>query len=280
MKWFLSLVALAAILPQHGLAETTLGTAITTVPFNITKAGVYHLTKDLDFTASGGVAINVEATDVILDLNAHELLGLSGSGSTATGIYCDNFNRVVIKNGTVRGFQAGVVLTSNEARVTDLLVTNNFGSGITVVGNNSQILHNHVCNTGGSSNAAFLYAIGISLTGTDCTVVDNDVQNTFTSDSTNHYGNGIRLKNCSNVVLSNNRVLDVEPATALKGSSTGVATLSCDTLIFLANTVVTTATGFDLTGSSSGKYGDNVTSNVGASYLNTGGGMQDIGDNN
>lgn len=217
MKWFLSLVTLVTMLPHHGFAETTLGTAITAVPCNIKKAGVYHFTKDLDFTAAEGVAINIGATDVILDLNAHELLGLTGSGSTATGIACDNFNRVVIKNGTVRGFQAGVVLTSNEARVTDLLVTNNFGSGITVVGNDAQILHNHVCNTGGSGDAAFLYAIGISVTGTDCTVIDNDVQNTFATDLTNHYGNGIRLKDCSNVVLSNNRVLERRARDASQG---------------------------------------------------------------
>jgi hypothetical protein len=98
---------LLLLLPRLALAETTLGTAITALPAKITKAGVYHLTKDLAYTPTSGAAIEIETTDVIIDLNAHEILGVSGS----TGVYASDQSRIVIKNGTIRGFQVGVNLT-------------------------------------------------------------------------------------------------------------------------------------------------------------------------
>jgi len=283
MKWLIPLLALLAFLPHRGSAETTLGTAITAVPYTISKSGVYHFTKDLNFSATNAAAINIAAADVVIDLNAHALVDVLGAATTTIGINCDGSNRVTIKNGTIRGFQNGVVLNSNGGRVADLLVTNNFGSGITVVGNNTQILHNRVCNTGGSASASLLYAIGISLTGTYCTVTDNDVQNTFATDNTNHFGDGVRIEGCSDVVLSNNRVLDVEPATPTKGASTGIAvdsTAPSDNLIFLGNIVVTAQTGFDLSGGLSGKYGDSITGTVSAGYNTSRSGMTSIGNNN
>jgi hypothetical protein len=162
--------------------------------------------------------------------------------------------------------------------VTGILATNNFEVGITVTGNNIQISNNRVCNTGG--NSTYLYAIGISLTGTYGTIENNDIQNTFATDNSNHYGNAIRIKDCSNVILNANRILDVEPAAPVRATSTGIETLTSDTLIFLGNTVATTQTAFDLSGASSGKYGDNITENITTDYNTTSSGMVSIGNNN
>ena len=284
MKRLIPLLALLAFLPQRGSAETVLGAAIDKLPVTISRQGVYHFTKDLTFDTLSGIAVNIAANDVVIDLNAHVLVSTSGSNSTSTGIYCDKFNRVTVKNGSVRGFRFGVTLVSDGARVTDLIVGNNFGRGIGIAGNNVQILRNSVCNTGGAPSASFPSAVGISLTGTYGTVIDNDVQNTFATDLTTNYADGILLGGCSNVVLSNNRVLDVEPSVPTNGGvSTGIAadsTAPSDNLIFLNNIVVTTQTGFDLSGGSSGKYGDNTTSNISTGYNTTGSGMTDIGNNN
>jgi len=284
MKRLLPLLALLALPAHHGWGETTLGTAITSVPYPITKAGVYHFTKDLTFSAGNASAIDIGASDVVIDLNAHVLDTLAGSGNTIIGIKCDGFNRVTIKDGVIRGFQSAVVLTGSGTRVSDLLVTNNYGSGITLVGNDNQVVHNRVCNTGGAANASFLYAIGINVSGTDCTVADNDVQNTFASDNTGHFGDGIRINGCANIVVSNNRVLDVEPSAPVNGGiSTGIvadSTAPSGNLIFLGNIVVTSQTGFDLSGGSSGKYGDNITGGVSTGYNTSGSGMTDVGNNN
>ena len=109
-------------------------------------------------------------------MNGYELLALSGSTNTAEGIACTTDNRVTVKNGTIRGFQDGVVLGAGYANVNGLLITNSLRTGISVNGNHSQISHNRVADTGGSPTAA--YAIGISLTGTYGVIIDNDVQNT------------------------------------------------------------------------------------------------------
>lgn len=280
MKFSLCLLAIAALLPLGASAETTLGTVIDSVPYTITKSGVYHFTKDLSFTRSSDRAIYIEATDVVIDLNAHELVATYGPGNSAIGIESSGYARVTIEDGTIRGFQNGLVLTNDSALVQRLLVTNNLASGITVVGNNAQISGNRVCNTGGSTVNTTVYAIGISLTGTYGNVCNNDVQNTYQSDNTGHYANGIRLKDCLNVVINNNRVLDVEPSTPTKAMSYGIETITSNNLVMLANTVLMTWTGFDLSGGAGGDYGDNISNNAVAPYNTTGSGMTDIGGNN
>jgi len=282
MKWILSLLAVLAFLPERGAAQISYGTAITTVPYNITKAGVYRFTKDLGYTGLTKYAIGVEATDVVIDLNGYELVAVSGTTNVATGIQCPE-NRVTIKNGSIRGFLNGVVVTADYSRVTGLLVANCLASGISVLGNHSEISHNRVSQTGGSGNNG-LYSIGIALTGTNGTVNDNDVQTTFQTDTNGHYSDGIRIRGCQNVIVSNNRVTDTEPLTPTKATSTGIATdpaIPSGGLVYLGNTVIAASTAFDLSGGVSGKYGDNITSNFTTTdYFTTGTGMVSIGNNN
>ena len=280
MKWIILLFASLACFPRRGAADTTLGPAITKVPVTITTPGVYHFTTDLAYTGTTGFAITVEAIGVVIDLNGHQLFSTAGSATLSAGVFCEGYNRFSIKDGTVLGFENAVVAVSDGATVSSLLVVDNFKSGITVIGNNAQISGNRVCNTGGSTAAGVLSAIGITLTGTYGNVSDNDVQNTYATDVTSHYGDGILIKGCSNVVIGNNRVLDVEPATPTKGLSTGIATESSSNLVILGNIALDTRTGFDLSGGASGKYGDNTTGSDLINYNSNGSGMTNIGGNN
>jgi len=284
MKWFFPLLALVACLPQHAFADTTLGTVIAKLPHVITKGGVYRLTKDLGFVDVTGNAISVDVTDVVIDLNGFEIIAVSGSANNAVGIKSSLKNRVTIKNGTIRGFEKGVVIGGDDARVSDLLLVNNLETGVSVTGNHAQIIHNRVFDTGGSTNGGVVDAEGITLTGTYGTISDNDVELTFQSDTTGHFADGIQLLGCSDIIVSNNRVLDVEPAVATKGKATGIIAdpaASSDAVVFLGNTVVTTEIPFDLSGGLSGKYGDNVTSDFTApsAYVTSGTGMVNIGNN-
>jgi hypothetical protein len=274
------LLFLLALLPLRGFAETVLGTAITAVPVTISKPGVYHFTKDLGDAHTTGAAISITSPDVIIDLNAHSLVGTSGTTSFLIGINCLGEGRVTIKNGVIHGFRVGISLDSNGGTVSDLLVTNNFAVGIAATGDNIQVLRNRVCFTGGAPASATVYAVGISVSGTYGNVSDNDVQNTFVTDEASRYADGIRLKNCSHFVVSNNRVLDVEPAAPTAAASTCIATGSSDNLVILANTAITGQTGFDLSGGASGKYGDNITSDATTPYLTSGGGMTSFDTNN
>jgi len=281
MRRFITiLLLLIASLPFRSFAETTLGTAITSIPITITKAGVYHLTKDLGFSLGHGAAITVDASDVVIDFNAHAIVDETGTTTTSIGVNCGDENRVTLKDGTIRGFHDGVVLNSDGASLTDLLVTDCYSVGISVTGNNIQLLNNRVSGTGGVSATSSLYAVGISLSGTYGNICNNDVQNISVTDTTDRYAEGIRLKNCSEMVLSNNRVLDVEPAAPTIAASTGISIVTSANLIILANTVVTAQTGFDLSGGASGKYGDNITSGDTTDYNTSGSGMVSFDTNN
>lgn len=281
MKWLIPLVAFVAWLPRSSSADTTLGTAITAVPYTITTPGVYYFTKDLAFTPASGIAITVEAIGVVIDLNGHQLFSAAGSATTAAGIFCDNYNRVSIKDGTVLGFENGVVVVSAGATIADLLVIDNFKSGITLIGDYAQISGNRVCTTGSSTATSVVSAVGISLTGTYCTVTNNDVQDTLAKDVAGHSADGILIKDCSNVVVSNNRVLNVQPSTPTEGGlATGIGTVASSNLVVLGNIVLEARTGFDLSGGASGKYGDNTTGTVLTTYDTSGSGMTGIGGNN
>jgi len=283
MKRLLPFLALAALLPQLASADTTIGTAITALPHTITKPGLYRLTKRLAYSPLSGNAITIEATDVVIDLNGYELIAVAGATNIAAGIECSAQSRITVKNGTIRGFQNGVVLGSDDALITDLLVTDCLQSGISVLGNHSQILRNRVYDIGGSGNSSVAYAIGITLTGTYGTIADNDVHSVFETDNASRLADGIRLHGCSNIIVSNNRVSNIEPVVPTKAGSTGISADPTDPstiLIFLSNTVLTTGTAFDLSGGQSGKYGDNITSNITTDYFTTGSGMTSIGNNN
>jgi hypothetical protein len=160
-------------------------------------------------------------------------------------------------------------------------VTNNFRTGIIVIGNNASIINNRVNATGGSGNSTVnSFAAGISLTGTYGNISDNEVHSTYTADITGRFGDGIRLNGCSNVVVGNNHVLDVDPIAPTAATTTGIATVASDNLIILNNIVTSTQLGFDLSGGASGSYGDNITSSVATGYFTSGSGMTNIGNNN
>jgi parallel beta-helix repeat protein len=64
-----------------------------------------RLLEDVEFLEDGYV---IEADDVTLDLNGHTLTG--NGGVSHSGVEVNGFNRVTIKNGTIREFQHGVEL--------------------------------------------------------------------------------------------------------------------------------------------------------------------------
>jgi hypothetical protein len=88
-------------------------TAITAVPFTISKAGNYCLTVDIatPSTFTSGDAITINSDNVIIDLDGHNLGNLpAGTGTTAIGISALDHNNITIFNGTVRGFNRGIRL--------------------------------------------------------------------------------------------------------------------------------------------------------------------------
>jgi hypothetical protein len=181
---YLTSALLLAMLATSIQAETINCTAITSLPVTITAQGVYCLTGNLATSQSSGVAITINANNVTIDLNGWKVGGQGAGASTqATGIY-STANNVTIKNGIVRGFYYGINLTGSGAVVQDMLTDANTFVGIDVNGLGALVEHNQVVNTGGSTAAANVDAIGIFVAGPDSNVNNNMIS------GLTHMGNG------------------------------------------------------------------------------------------
>jgi hypothetical protein len=162
-------------------AETVNCAAITVAPITISTHGIYCLTHNLNVSLASGIAITIAANDVVLDLNGWALVNGGQRSTTASGIRVAGVRRVSIRNGTVRGFFAGVEILgvgpSSGPAVTghvveDLRVIGSRFSGISVtIGNGDVVRNNIVLNTGGTDTSG---AFGI-LVNQRTRVLNNDV---------------------------------------------------------------------------------------------------------
>src|SRR6185436_18473510 len=92
-------------------AETTQCTPITAIPMTISSPGVYCLTSDLSANVpSPGNAITIEANSVVVDLNGHRIANLGGPNTASTGIFAEERQNITIRNGSIRGFFAGIMM--------------------------------------------------------------------------------------------------------------------------------------------------------------------------
>ena len=210
------LALVAALLPTPALAETTLCTVITALPATISSPGVYCLESDFAYNSIGVPAITITANNVTLDLNAHKIGDLgAGTAVSTSGIYAIAVQNITIKNGIVRGFATGILLTDNTTPPTtaqghlveDMRTDDNRLVGISIVANGSIVRHNQVVATGGSTLAANENSVGISVSGQGNRVLDNDVTDTTASGTGNAFG--IRGSGAEALVVADNRVSGV-----------------------------------------------------------------------
>src|SRR5215208_5595351 len=73
------------------------------------------LTSNLNCAESDGLIVG--ASDIVVDLNGHTISGPDVDSDTKTsskvGIMIPNVNNVVVQDGTIEGFQAGVLMTGS-----------------------------------------------------------------------------------------------------------------------------------------------------------------------
>ncbi|MCI0697836.1 right-handed parallel beta-helix repeat-containing protein [candidate division KSB1 bacterium] len=79
-----------------------------TGPTTITASGVYEVVNDFSATSD---AIVIRADRVLLDLDDHVITG--PGNKTGRGIVLDGVSRVLVKDGTLKTFGAGVVLLNS-----------------------------------------------------------------------------------------------------------------------------------------------------------------------
>jgi hypothetical protein len=93
-------------------------------PVTIVESGSYYLTGNVSTTGAG---IIIQSHDVTIDL-----MGFTLSGGTGLGIDGSSYNRITVRNGTIRNWSDTGVWLNDEAVLEDLIVESNDGSGISV----------------------------------------------------------------------------------------------------------------------------------------------------
>jgi hypothetical protein len=174
-------------------AETVNCTPITALPAVIHSPGVYCFIGDLITSLLSVDAIDIQAHNVVLDLNGFKLGGLgAGPGTFSVGISAFNRQNLTIKNGTIRGFAYGIFLDDAGASqghvVEDIRADQNTVAGIVVRGSGTIVRNNQVVATGGTTIDPNLNAIGIDVRGDGPRVLNNDVINTVAQGTGTAFG--------------------------------------------------------------------------------------------
>jgi hypothetical protein len=205
--------------------ETVNCRPITVLPAVITVQGVYCFTGDLTTAITTGHAIEIQTNNVVLDLNGFTLGGLgAGLGTNAVGLHALDRQNITIKNGTIRGFLAGIMLEDAGASqghvVEDMRADQNTYIGIDVQGSGNIVRNNQVVTTGGSTvSGANANAYGIVVTGPGPRVLNNNVITTVKQGSGTAWG--IYLFSVTSGLVVNNRITEADKGIEYFGGSTG-----------------------------------------------------------
>ncbi len=160
-----------------------------TGPTTITRPGVYQLQNDI--VVQSGVALTIAASDVVIDLNGHSLVGPGSANTTSIGIWASNRDRITIRNGTIDNFFYGVYLSDSANYVVSRgtyfdqgghIIENvrfygNTFRAIRVEGVANVIRDNIIYDTGGSRVYNPTYAAAIETYGPGTVVKNNIIYN-------------------------------------------------------------------------------------------------------
>jgi hypothetical protein len=244
-------------------------TPITSLPAIITQQGTYYFSGDLATAQTSGYAIDIQATNVVIDLNGHKLGGSSaGLGTTAVGIHALSRSEITIKNGTVRGFQTGIWLedanpytTSRENVIEDIRADQNTQWGVYLMGKNNIVRNCLIAETGGTTTSANTSTFGIYVLGQGARVLNNDVMQVTAVGTGSAYGVFITVASgAANSVVQGNRISTISAPGG--GFAMGIDLSSGTAYLVSENRLSGMTNGIYFDGSSSGKYLGNLTAGV------------------
>lgn len=81
---------------------------ITSLPYTITSPGNYELPGNM---SCAGTAISIACNDVSIDLKGYTITGPYQPGANCYGIAAFNYDRITVRNGSLRGFMYGIYLS-------------------------------------------------------------------------------------------------------------------------------------------------------------------------
>ena len=160
-------------------------------PYVISTGGSYRLTGNLTVSSSNADAIEVNASNVTIDLNGFAIAGPGGSTS-GNGISAATVTDVTVENGTITGFGGSAAIRAGSNSIVRNVHASSNGNGI-VAGSGSVISDNVVHDNSGS---------GINCSGSGCAISGNaafnNTQGISANDATTGYEGNV-LKNATNV---------------------------------------------------------------------------------
>ena len=249
-------------------AETTNCTPITTVPTVISKKGIYCLTGNLSIDRRWGNAIKITVNNVTIDLNGWMLSGLgAGKSTTAIGIFANQRKNITIRNGIVRGFYRGIWLkdvspytTSKGHLIEDIRADGNFFVGLRTAGIGNIVRNNQVVDTGGSTVTP--NATAIACAGRGARVLNNDINRLIPGENgLTHALFGFEI---DGAVIEGNRIDEVFGDGF--GIGRGIYLSFSNDVLVVGNRITNADRGIHFNGST-GKYRDNLTSNVTTRFI-------------
>ena len=218
----LALLGALALMGASTQAETIAGTGISTFPYTITASGLYHLTANnstYNRTNGAAITINLSAAykdnDVVLDMNEHTIVQTNrnysiidyvGSYPTGIKVVSTGTGRVTVRNGTLRGFGIGIDISGDRCLIEDMTVIGTSRTGIRILGNNGLVRNNRIIGTTDQVHGYSGGCRGILCGGNGMRFINNDVQDTNLSDTSDGaYAMDIYAVG-DDLILENNRV--------------------------------------------------------------------------
>ena len=164
------------------------------------------LTSNLNCADSDGLIVG--ASDIVIDLNGHTISGPDVDSqektSSKVGVMIPNMNNVVVQDGTIHGFQAGILMTgSQNVEIKGIVSKDNqigaFSTGASIVNAHLSILMNNQIGFAGHSTQQATIENNILYQNTlaGITLVNSD-NGVLTLNSITESGNGLYVDNQSN----------------------------------------------------------------------------------
>ncbi len=175
----------------------------------ISTPGSYVLVDNVTMTNIAATAINVNASDVTIDLNGHTL---SCPGGTSLGIAHGTGSRLEVFGGTIRGFGAPGISTGSDDNIHDLRV-DSCGSGIGINGSRGRVQN---CIITGTSTGVYIDVPGDGTSVIGCQIMGNTggievfaggchiVENVISANTSN----GITVNSVTNALVRGNTLLN------------------------------------------------------------------------
>jgi parallel beta-helix repeat protein len=164
------------------------------------------LTSNLNCADSDGLIVG--ASDIVIDLNGYTISGPDIDNqektSSKVGVMVPNMNNVVVQDGTIQGFQAGILMTgSQNVEINNIISKDNqigaFSTGASIVNAHLSIFTNNQIGFAGHSTQQATIENNILFQNTlaGITLVNSD-NGVLTLNSITESGNGLYVDNQSN----------------------------------------------------------------------------------